>query len=355
MHDMPRKLPLYVCRERDRHGVVRFYFRQGKGNRVALPAPNDSGFMAAYTKALNSTGDAAPVVRAKSGTLGWLVEQYRQSGKYLELSKSTRYQRDFIYRSLVAKSGHHQFASIKKTDILKAMEKRKDTPFYAANFLKALRSLFKWAVDWEFVESSPVDGVSVPKQETDGHVPWDVDDVVRYRNKWKIGTRERVWFEVLFRTGLRRGDACVVGKQHIKDGVIAIKTEKTGTVAYIVVDQEFENIIKAGPTGDMALIVGKNGEPLNKDTFGNYIRAACNAAGVKKSAHGIRKFAAAIDAENGMSEKELDAKYGWTDGKMASFYTKSADRKRLAINAAARIRNNSPLTKNPVALTSKKS
>lgn len=43
-------------------------------------------------------------------------------------------------------------------------------------------------------------------------------------------TRQRVWLDVLVYTGLRRGDAVCFGRQHIRNGVGTIKTEKTSTV-----------------------------------------------------------------------------------------------------------------------------
>ena len=56
-------------------------------------------------------------------------------------------------------------------------------------------------------------------------------------------------------------------------------------------------------------------------------------AGIKKSAHGVRKISAARVAESGASEKELDALFGWDGGRMASLYTRKADRDRLAREA----------------------
>lgn len=46
--------------------------------------------------------------------------------------------------------------------------------------------------------------------------------------RWPIGTRQRVWLDVLLYTGLRRGDAVRFGRQHVKDGIGTIKTEKSG-------------------------------------------------------------------------------------------------------------------------------
>ena len=88
--------------------------------------------------------------------------------------------------------------------------------------------------------------------------------------------------------------------------------------------------VHAGPCGDLTFIVGANGRPLTKESFGNEFKAACKAAGVPGSAHGVRKIAATRAAENGATEPELNAIFGWTDPKMAARYTKAANRKRLA-------------------------
>jgi hypothetical protein len=36
-------------------------------------------------------------------------------------------------------------------------------------------------------------------------------------------------------------------------------------------------ILQAGPCGDLAFICGENGGPLTKESFGNAFRDACNA------------------------------------------------------------------------------
>jgi len=65
---------------------------------------------------------------------------------------------------------------------------------------------------------------------------------------------------------------------------------------------------------------------------------AAKAAGVHgKSAHGIRKAAATRAAENGATERELEAIFGWSGGRMATFYTKTANRTRLAAGAIGKL------------------
>jgi len=66
--------------------------------------------------------------------------------------------------------------------------------------------------------------------------------------------------------------------------------------------------------------------------------AAAEAAGVVgKSAHGMRKAAATRAAENGATERELEAIFGWSGGRMATLYTKSANRGRLAAGAIGKL------------------
>jgi hypothetical protein len=80
-----------------------------------------------------------------------------------------------------------------------------------------------------------------------------------------------------------------------------------------------DDILRAGPYGELAFICGERGQPLTKESFGNLFRDACNAAGVKKSAHGVRKIGAIRAALNGATVAELDAIFGWQGGGMARF------------------------------------
>jgi integrase len=97
-----------------------------------------------------------------------------------------------------------------------------------------------------------------------------------------------------------------------------------------------DEVLKAGPCADLAFICGENAGPLTKEAFGNVFRDACNAAGVPKSAHGVRKIGATRAANNGATVAELEAISGWNGGRMASLYTGAADRARKGRNGEAR-------------------
>lgn len=337
--DMPRKLPLYVSAEKTRHGKTVFYFRKDKGSRTRLPDINSPRFFAEYQRALLAI-EPEPKRMVGVHSLEWLIARYRETTAYQGLSRATRRQRDNIFKNVVAKSGREPFKAISRKTIVAARDKRANTPAQARNFLDAMRGLFRWALEAEHITVDPTSGVSNPKRAKGaGFEAWTEDDVTRFEKRWPVGTKERVWMHVLLYTGLRRGDAVIVGKQHVRDGVITIRTEKTGTEVDIRIMPELAATLVAGPTGDLAYIVGENGRPLTKESFGNFFRAACSAADIGKSAHGLRKLAATKAAEAGCTVGELEARFGWTGGTMASHYTKTADRRRLAAAAAEKIAN----------------
>jgi integrase len=222
-------------------------------------------------------------------------------------------------------------------------ERRSATPFQARHFIDTMRGLFEWAKAAKFVKNNPTTGVKYPLQKKgEGFPVWTEDDVAAYEDRWPLGTRERVWLAILLYTGLRRGDAVRLGRQHVRDGVATIKTEKSGFMIEVTIPllPPLLEALQAGPVSDLAFISGHSGSPLSKESFGNLFREACNAAGVRKSAHGVRKIGATRAANNGAPVAQLEAIFGWIGGKMASLYTQSADRRRLSREAIGKLVNN---------------
>ncbi|MFG1200855.1 tyrosine-type recombinase/integrase [Xanthobacter aminoxidans] len=140
---------------------------------------------------------------------------------------------------------------------------------------------------------------------------------------------------MLLYTGFRRGDAARLGRQHVRDGVITIRTEKTGEVVSLPILEPLARSIAATKTGDLTFLVTERGAPFVKESFGNWFKKACVKAKVPGSAHGLRKAGATRAAENGATERELMALFGWTSGKMATHYTRAASQKCLAQDAAS--------------------
>ncbi len=336
--DMPRQRPPHLNRELSRHGKAVWYVRVGKGPRVRLRAEYG-------TEAFNEQYDAAVSGRGlkrrgkpQGGTLAWLLEQYRDSGAWAKLSRATRRQRENIFRPVLETAGREPFAQITGKTIQAGIDRRSKTPAQARHFLEAMRGLFQWAAKAEHVKTDPTAGKSVEKPATKGFPVWTDEEIAAFELHWPRGTRERVMFDIFLYTGLRRGDAARFGRQHVKNGIITIDTEKTNTRVTIPMLPELAETLAAGPTGDLAFILSaRAGNPFTKESLGNAFNEACRAAGVKKSAHGLRKAAATHAANRGATVAQLEAIFGWEGGRMASLYTRSADRQALAAAAMGKL------------------
>ena len=328
MEAMPRPRPPYLSREVSRHGKAVWYVRRN-GKRIRLHSKYGTAeFDVEYRGALAGNPQnfkSTPL----DGSLAWLVARYRETTVWQGLSNATKRQRENIFRQIIESAGDQPFAKITTATIIAARDRRAGTPFQARHFLDTLRSLFRWAFQARLIKTDPTAGVKNPtRSKTDGFVSWTEDDVAAYEKRWPIGTRERVWLDVLLYTGLRRGDAVRLGRQHVRDGIATLKTEKTETVVTLPILPVLAETLAAGPCGDLTFIAGKNGNPLTKESFGNLFRKACRAAGVPGSAHGVRKIAATRAANAGATVPQLEAIFGWQGGAMAALYTRAADRRR---------------------------
>lgn len=350
-----KKLPPHVQVERTRHGKVVYYFRARQGApRVRLPAPNDPAFKAAYVAAM--AGAPRPEPKVEGGTLAWLVEAYKRSAHWANLKPSTRQMRDNILKHVVAEAGHHPFRAIGKKHINEGIDRRK--PHAGNTFRKVMSQLFAWAVSVDLVPVNPVAGATRHKIKSDGFHTWTVAEVERFNARWPVGTRERLAMDLALFTGLRRSDLVVVGRQHVREGVISIRTEKTGTVVHVPVFSLLQASIDAAPTGDLAFLTTTRGKPFGSAaSLGNWFRDACVEAGVPGRLHGLRKAGATIAADARATSHQLMAMFGWKRLAEAELYTQEADRKRNAAVAAGQIESAflphpSPKSPAPIAKSS---
>jgi integrase len=340
MEAMPRPRPPHLHRQVTRHGKTVWYVRLGKGRRkrirAAFGTPEfDADYHAAMSARPRPSSSSAP-----ADTLAWLIERYRETPAWLDLSLSTRQQREAILAYIIKSAGKQPYAQITRTTIVAGRDRRHGTPAQARHFLETMRGLFRWATDAQLAKTNPTAGVADPARPKNSGIPvWTEEQVAAYEQRWPLGTRQRVWLDVLLYTGLRRGDAVKLGRQHVRNGVATIKTEKTDTEVTLPILPVLAETLRAGPCGDLTFIVGANGHPLDKRSFGNQFRKACRAAGVQRSAHGLRKIAATRAANAGATVAELEAIFGWSGGRMASLYTRAADRRQLAHRAMHKLAN----------------
>lgn len=320
-------------------GNPRYYLRRAGEKAIPMPdAPKGSkAFLAAYTAA---TGDLPKgPERPAAGTVGALLTGYKASAAYQNLAASTR---AYIGRNLddIRRTwGRAPAADLQTRHILGDLARFQPHP--ANNRLRAWKAACKWAfqegalIDHD--PAAPIRKRAVPK--SDGFTPWDADDVGKFRAHWPHDTPQRLAFELIHRTGAAVVDACAMSPGMIRDGWLIHTRRKSGSRAVCPMtaetspawfghDDNLAECLAAQPR-HMSYIVTTSGASRSEKATSQWFAAACRAAGVKgKTAHGLRKYRAAMFQERGASADQRMAILGHETESEARRYSGSADLRR---------------------------
>ena len=359
MQDMRTRLPANVTRERNRHGTAVYYFRVGKGKRIRLPDYGSEEFEEAYQAA--RLGETRPrrSSKATEGTVRWLVEEYKKSLHFRGLDEITQRRRDSFFCDMVDKAGDGRLSRVTMQTIVNAREKRAATGkgHSANNFLKAVKPMFAYAKERGWIDTDPTKDVDYVKPLEGGREAWTIEDVKKYEEQHPVGTMANLAVRILLFTGLRRSDAVLLGRQHVRAGMVRFKPGKTEKSSGVEVEftalRPLLEAIAATKGGNLTFLVTEHGQPFaSGNSFGNKFKDWCKEAGVRKSPHGLRKLGPTLAAEAGASPHELMAMWGWTTLQQPELYTRTANRRKLGQAAASKlmesydelIGNNTPRT-----------
>lgn len=336
----------YCVYDPDPRGNHRYYVRVPgrKKIRIRERFEDENGditpeFMTAYWAARSETTPAAKPPR--EDTFNWLVDRFYRSEAFAELNPATQKMRRGILDRFCQTAGDLPFAKFRKADVLRSRDKRRGTPGAADNLIKALRRLFNWAMVEELATSNPTIGVA-RIHKSDGWHTWTPGEVEQFRENFAIGTKARLAMELLLAIGARRSDAVRLGRQHESGGWLKFTAWKNRLRSPVTIEvpirPELRTALDKTATGDLTYIVTEQGRPYTVESFGNMFRDWCNEAGLSHcSAHGLRKAAAVLLAENGATAPELCAIFGWNKLETAEIYIKQARKRKMAGNAFARL------------------
>src|SRR5436305_9085796 len=185
----------YVNSFRDRHGLMRHYFRRPGVEAVALPSlPGSADFMDAYQAAL---AGAAPLLdigasRTKTGTINAAIVGYSAHTSFTKgFAPETQKMRRAILERFRAEHGEKRIALLQRRHIVKLLEAMK--PHAQKNWLKTLRGLMAYAVANNLRQDDPTEGVKVVKVgKSIGHMTWHGPQIEQYRPRHLLGTSARL-------------------------------------------------------------------------------------------------------------------------------------------------------------------
>lgn len=329
-----------VTRVVDRHGKVRWRFRRKGRADVYLPSAYGSvEFRTAYETAV--AGAELPVTRSTStyGTIAWLIENYLRSPKHKNLSdiRRTTIRRELDW--LREQAGKYQAARI-ETRHVEAIMARKTGPTAANTVKKNLSMLFNFAIKYSLAElkHNPAKYADRRKENPDGYHTWTEAEIAQFLAFHKPGTKARLAALLMMNTGAARQDVIALGWQNITAGRIRYRRHKTDVGGDYPVLPELADELRHVPADRMLFLTHGAGRPYKPETFGNWFKDQCKAAGLPHcSAHGLRKGQATRIAEEGGTELEVMSFLAHATPKEGATYTKKAGRAKLADRGLSRV------------------
>lgn len=317
-----------------------WYYRPKGQKGIRMPdAPKDSPeFLQAYV-AVSGKQPTPKNATFNQGTLGAGVTLYLGSSAFLDMAQSTRER----WRTR-CDDIRHRYGKAKLSQ-LAARHIKKDLAQFeghaANNRLKVWRSLCAFWDEVGEIEVNVAKQVAKRKTaKTDGHTPWTRQDFADFRAFWPIGSKQRLAFELMYRTCAAIGDTCALNRSLVDDaGWLTYQRQKSKSTAtgpfLAAAPHWFEG------TDDLALclesepqnftfLTTEHGKPRSEKGAASWFSKAAQDAGLQKgkTAHGIRKGRAAIFKENGASSEQRMAILGHETESEALNYSKSADLRR---------------------------
>lgn len=332
-------IPLrYINEYRDRHGRLRRYLRKRGYPQIPLPGKLGSPeFQLAYNAALASlTVREIGKERSVPGTVGAAIAAYYQHTSFLALAPSTKKMRRAILERFRNEHGDKRLGLMARTHVARILGSKK--PFAARNWLKTLRGLMEFAVEIGLRRDNPTTGIE-PAKAREGRIhTWTEAEIGQFEQCHPIGSRPRLAMALLLYTGQRRSDVVRMGPQHVKEGWISVRQQKTGRTLEIPVHPRLAEALSASPIGNLAFLVTTAGAPFTAAGFGNKMREWCDKAGLPQcSAHGLRKAQCRRLAEVGCTAPQIAAISGHTSLREVQRYIEEANQAVLAEAAILRM------------------
>lgn len=358
MPETPNKLPKGVSVDRDfRKKEPRYYFRAAGRPKVRLrETPGTKEFddevACARLGVPYSPNGAAPRTQptappiVKEGTLEWLVLEYkRRIGSAINPGlygrRSRMYEEICESRLGQMRRGDLPFAQMERRHVTEIRDELRSKPGAQNHVIKTISALFTWAIENGLAKVNPASRIK-PADVGKGTHTWTVEEIRQYEAHHPAGSRARLMLHLAMFTGLRLADLAILGRQHVKNGWVTIRPGKTQKSSGVVVDipalPVLQETIKASPVGNLTFLVTEFNKPFTVNGLGNKMRDWCDEAQLFHcSTHGLRKAGATIAAENGATDEELMAIYGWVTKAQTSLYTRKANRRRMAENGIGKL------------------
>ena len=265
------------------------------------------------------------------------------------MAESSQKMRRNILERFREEHGDKRIALIHKKAIQAILNKK--TPAASLNWRKALRGFIDHCLSLDMLTVDPLAGVKLVQIKSNGHHPWEQEECRQFEARHALGTRARLAYELLLQVGQSRCDVVRMGRQHVRNGKLALRRQKTGVAFEVPVMDALQAAIDAMPAGDnLTFLATAQGKPFSAAGFGNWFREVCNEAGLpmRCTSHGLRKAAATYLADRGVTTTQHGLVRVENGKRSGAVHARSRSQAQRGGSRGARFRNRNWQTGNPV-------
>jgi hypothetical protein len=293
----------YVERRVNRSGAERWYWHR-RGHRLARLPDNPIERLTAAER-LNAAADRFAPAELARGSIGWVIQRYRDSDEFRDLSPGTvKYYRRFL-REIEALGSDLPFASFTRravVDFIETYSKAHQRRQSAA----VLKNLFKLARYHGVVIADETAGLRLKTGQPRDRI-WTDDEVARWI---EVAVAEdphmTTAFLLLQFTAQRPTDVLRMAWPQYSGSAIRLRQQKTGALLDIpvhpILRDHLDGLRRSSPS---LTIVTFRGRPVKYLRFNERFRRVAQRAGIDAQARDLRRTAMLRMAEAGATVPQI--------------------------------------------------
>ncbi len=198
------------------------------------------------------------------------------------------------------------------------------------NEYEVLKTVFEHLRRLGFIRKNPMKGIELDKPMIKGFAVAESEDIKALQDRWAVGTRERLIFDLALYIGAARADLAKLGRKNIKGDLLIYERQKSGVKARVPLTPELRAVIDRTPEIATAFILTEKGKPFKAESLGNKFGDAARSAGMDARLRGLRKAFSVYWSEKEATTHQIAAMAGHMSLSEVERYTRAADRESMA-------------------------
>lgn len=269
-----------MMRLRRRGSRTYFYYDTGAKPRVEIPLGSD------YTLAVQEWAKLHQAKPTEALTVAWAIGKYTGSDDFTRLGTGTQADYRYAFDKIREYFGDAPLDQVKPSHIQLYIDKRTAASKHRAQRERSVFAmLFAWCIAREFCTFNPAAAIKGKRLPGRKHI--DISDEMLAAVYCAGSDALRDAIDLAYFIGQRPADVLKVSETDIRDGILFVRQNKTGTPIRYPVEHGLAELVarirerkREKDVHCLALLVDERGQPMTKAKLRKRFEDARSAAGI---------------------------------------------------------------------------